>query len=269
VTGVHENGVLNGGICSTIGLGPGERSDRVGFTFEAGEHTNPENAVRAWAVTQRLLAAFGLWSDAPPVEEGLDFEVYEVVDRFRQAPAGTVQYRFVGYEGGEAGERRWGAPRKLHSFEQVQADEVVLRRGHDAVVRAASPYTMLMPAPNTAPGTDLSGLWRCDAPRVCGPPRRASARGVQSILFGERIATMTGLRALTTNDSRHVPRRALSTGSRGGYEMTSTQRNLSVNHHVNRRRSSGNGRLPLQPPRIIRRLSYLPVQSPVHPRTSR
>lgn len=155
VTGVHENGVLNGGICSTIGLGPGERSDRVGFTFEAGEHTNPENAVRAWAVTQRLLAAFGLWADAPPVEEGLDFEVYEVVDRFRQAPAGTVQYRFVGYEGGEAGERRWGAPRKLHSFEQVQADEVVLRRGHDAVVRAASPYTMLMPAPNTAPGTDL------------------------------------------------------------------------------------------------------------------
>ncbi len=155
VTGVHENGVLNGGICSTIGLGPGESSDRVGFTFEAGEHHNPENADRAWAVTQRLLGYFNAWADAPPVESGLDFEVYEVIDRFRQAPSGAVQYRFVGYEGGEAGDRRWGAPRQLHSFEEVQADEVVLRRGHQGVVRASTPFTMLMPAPHTAPGTDL------------------------------------------------------------------------------------------------------------------
>ncbi len=155
VTGVFENGILSGGICSNIGLAPGERGERVGFTLEAGQHTDPGNAARAWDVAQRLLGAFGMWVDPPPVPPGLEFELYEVLDRFRQAPAGTVQYRFVGYEGGETGEGRQGPPRSLASFEDIEADEVVLRRGHEGVLRAGTSFTMLMPAPATPPGTDL------------------------------------------------------------------------------------------------------------------
>ena len=81
--------------------------------------------------------------------------MFEVVDRFRQASESTEQYRFVGYQGGEPGAGRQGPTRLLHSFEEIEADEVVLRRGRDEVVRAQTPFTMLMPAPTTAPGTDL------------------------------------------------------------------------------------------------------------------
>ncbi|MEN0061799.1 MAG: succinylglutamate desuccinylase/aspartoacylase family protein [Myxococcota bacterium] len=154
VTGLHENSILDGGVASNVGIGPGRRSKRLGFTFEAGQHDAPGNAERAWHVTERLLAELGLIEGmSPPVTE--TGEVFEVVDRFRQMPANLEPYRFVGYEGGEPGGGRRGAPRQLHSFEDIEADEIVLRRGRTEVVRARGPFTMLMPAPTTAPGTDL------------------------------------------------------------------------------------------------------------------
>ncbi|MEM6928672.1 MAG: succinylglutamate desuccinylase/aspartoacylase family protein, partial [Myxococcota bacterium] len=153
VTGLHENSILDGGVASNVGIGPGRRSRRLGFTFEAGQHDAPGNADRAWRVAERLLTELGLLDGSePPAERG---EVFEVVDRFPQMPADLEPYRFVGYEGGEPGGGRRGRPRRLHSFEDIEADEIVLRRGHTEVVRAKSPFTMLMPAPTTAPGTDL------------------------------------------------------------------------------------------------------------------
>lgn len=155
VTGLHENGIMPGGLCSNIGLEPGQQSPRLGFTYEAGQHDDPDNMVRAWKVAVQLLVHLGLWlAEVEPVGP-VTPEVFEVVERFRQAPGGTTPYRFVGYEGGEAGGGRRGPTRKLHSFEEIQADEVVVRRGRDRVVRAPYPFTMLMPAPDTAPGTDL------------------------------------------------------------------------------------------------------------------
>ncbi len=153
VTGLHENSILDGGVASNVGLGPGRRSKRLGFTFEAGQHDAAGNAERAWGVTDRLLTELGLLDGSEaPADTG---EVYEVVDRFPQMPANLEPYRFVGYEGGEPGGGRRGRGRKLHSFETIEADEIVLRRGHSEVVRAKSPFTMLMPAPTTDPGTDL------------------------------------------------------------------------------------------------------------------
>jgi predicted deacylase len=155
ITGLHENAILSGGVSANVGLHPAERGPRLGFTFEAGQHTDPENGLRAWDVTERLLAELGIWDREPSQATGRS-EVYEVTERFRQASAGAAPYRFVGYEGGEAGGGRHGLPaRQLHSFEELQADEVVLRRGRSEVVRARSPFTMLMPAPATPPGTDL------------------------------------------------------------------------------------------------------------------
>jgi len=153
VTGLHENSILDGGVASNVGLGPGRRSHRLGFTFEAGQHDAPGNADRAWDVCKRLLTELGVLErpEAPEVQS----EVFEVVDRFQQMPGNLEPYRFVGYEGGEPGGGRRGRPRQLHSFENIEADEVVLRRGHSEVVRAKGPFTMLMPAPTTAPGTDL------------------------------------------------------------------------------------------------------------------
>ncbi len=155
VTGLHENGILPGGLCSNAGLAPGERSERLGFTFEAGQHHAPDNAARAWDVLVRLLHELGMWRSAPATPPRVEPEIYEVVDRFAQADEGSEPYRFVGHEGGEPGGGRTGPPRKLHSFENIQADEVILRRGRDEVVRAQSPFTMLMPAPDADPGTDL------------------------------------------------------------------------------------------------------------------
>lgn len=154
VTGLHENGILSGGVGSNVGLRPGEQGPRLGFTFEAGQHTDPGNAERAWLVTERFLSELGLWRIAPEASQ-IRSEIFEVVDRFRQAPGTTPQYRFVGYEGGEPGGGRRGAPRRLHSFEEIEVDEIVLRRGRSEVVRADTPFTMLMPAPQTDPGTDL------------------------------------------------------------------------------------------------------------------
>ena len=156
VTGLHENAILPGGLCMNAGLAAGQRSDRLGFTFEAGAHEDAENTARAWRVTVRLLHLMGLWADSPAMAaDTVPPEVYEVVERFRQAPAETQPYRFVGYEGGEPGAGRRGPARQLHSFEAIEADEVIVRRGRDVVVRAQAPFTMLMPAPDSEPGTDL------------------------------------------------------------------------------------------------------------------
>jgi len=153
VTGVHEGGVLEGGLAMTVGLRAGERSPRLGFTFEAGQHSNPANPERAWAVTLRLLHALGLWDEAPPLPTG-EPEVYEVMDRFAQAPRGAEPWRFAGWGDDAAPTGRRGPPRALVSFERVEPDEVILRRG-DRVVRAQAPFTMLMPAPTADAGADL------------------------------------------------------------------------------------------------------------------
>ncbi len=153
VTGVHEGAVLDGGLACTVGLRPGERGARLGFTFEAGQHEAPGNGERAWAVTLRLLHALGVWDEAPALPPG-EPEVYEVMERFAQAPPGEAQWSFVGFGGDRTASGRRGPPRRLVSFEQVEADEVILTRG-GGVVRAASPFTMLMPAPTAEPGADL------------------------------------------------------------------------------------------------------------------
>jgi predicted deacylase len=154
VTGLHESAILSGGLCSNIGLSPGEYSPRLGFTYEAGQHADPTNFERAWLVTVRLLHALNMWRSVPPPIVTQP-RVYEVLERFRQAPAGTEPYRFVGYEGGEAGSPRKGQKRELASFEAIEGDEMLLRRGRDTVVRAEAPFTMLMPCPSAEPGTDL------------------------------------------------------------------------------------------------------------------
>lgn len=154
ITGIHEGAILDGGICSSFGLLPGERSSLIGFTFEAGQHTAVRNLERAWAALVRLFWALKMWDEAPPTD-AVRAEIYEVIDRFRQAPRGTEPYRFVGYVGGEPGGGRRGGPRSLASFEPIEADEIIVRRGRETVVRADARFTMLMPAPLTDPGTDL------------------------------------------------------------------------------------------------------------------
>ncbi|MEZ4321086.1 MAG: succinylglutamate desuccinylase/aspartoacylase family protein [Myxococcota bacterium] len=149
VTGMHESAVVDGGLCSNIGLDPGELSRRLGFTFEAGQHSDAGNLERAWIVTIRMLAQLGLWAGALP-DEVVPHEIYEVLDRFPQAPAGGKPWRFVPPET----ILRKNAPRALESFEEVEADEMIVRRG-DTVVRANAPFTMLMPAPDARPGADL------------------------------------------------------------------------------------------------------------------
>jgi hypothetical protein len=170
VTGMHESTVLDGGLTSNVGLEPGESSRRLGFTFEAGQHLDPHNQERAWEVTVRLLVELGLWQaelEPPDVSP----EVYEVIDRFPQAPSGSGRWRFV--DPAKAAFNR-AVPRELKSFELVQADEQLVRRG-TSVVRANTPFTMLMPAPDADPGSDLfyyaqrrhgglsAGVYRTDA----------------------------------------------------------------------------------------------------------
>lgn len=155
VTGVHENAVLDGGLCADVGLRPGEPSDWVGFTLEAGQHLNPDNVQRAWSVVVRFLVEMGIWQDAQERYEPVPYEVYDIIDRFLQSPGGASSYRFVGYEGGEAGGGRQGPPRFLESFDAIEADEILLRRDDGEVVRAEAPFTMLMPAPTAGPGEDL------------------------------------------------------------------------------------------------------------------
>lgn len=154
VTGVHENEVLAGGVLSNVGLEPCEPSTRLGFTLEAGQHLDTRNNEAAWDVAVRLLAWCGMW-DAPAPEPAGDVEVYEILERVSQAPRGATPWVFVGYEGGPAGAGRSGPPRALASFDAIEADEVVLRRGHGEVRRAEAPFTMLMPATAAGAGEDL------------------------------------------------------------------------------------------------------------------
>jgi hypothetical protein len=153
VTGVHEGAILEGGLSITVGLQPGERSARMGYLFEAGQHRDPENVDRACQVAVRLFGALEMWADAV-AGEPLDSEVYEVMDRFRQAAAGAEQWRFAGFGEDRSASGRRGPPRRLVSFEDVEADEVLLRNSA-RVVRARTPFTMLMPAPDAEPGADL------------------------------------------------------------------------------------------------------------------
>jgi len=137
VTGVHENGVLSGGMAVNIGLHPGEKGGRIGLLFEAGQHTDPANGDRAWEVCERFLSGVGVWrSERPPSR--VRSETYEVTERFVQAGAGTEQYRFILDPADGGGGRRGLPPRQLHSFEELQADEVILRRGKSEVARASA-----------------------------------------------------------------------------------------------------------------------------------
>jgi hypothetical protein len=155
VTGIHENGAVQGGLCANVGLSHGQPGTRLGFVFETGQHMDPTNAERAWDVLVRLLVALDVWR-TPPLPIDVNPEVFEITECVRQAPQGSPQYRFVGYAGGEAGEGRISSvKRTLQSFERVDADEMLLRQGEEEVVRARSPFTMLMPAPHAAPGADL------------------------------------------------------------------------------------------------------------------
>lgn len=170
VTGMHESSVVEGGLCSNVGLDAGESSRRLGFTFEAGQHLDPENGERAWECTVRMLVEMGVWSEELPPPSGR-FQIYEVLDRFTQAPSGAPRWTFV--DPVKAAFNRTN-PRELESFEEVLADEKIVRRG-TTVVRANAPFTMLMPAPDASPGSDLffyaqrrhgglsSGEYRTDA----------------------------------------------------------------------------------------------------------
>ncbi|TNE85394.1 MAG: hypothetical protein EP330_25240 [Deltaproteobacteria bacterium] len=153
VTGMHESTIVSGGLACNAGLRPGERTARLGFTFEAGQHTAPGNVERAWDVVVRLLHALGVWATVPAPAD-VEPRVYEVIERFAQSPSGSEPWHFVGHQGGEEGSERQGPPRQLRSFENVEAGELVLRRGSQ-VVRASAPFTMLMPAPTADPGADL------------------------------------------------------------------------------------------------------------------
>ncbi|MCA9568272.1 MAG: succinylglutamate desuccinylase/aspartoacylase family protein [Myxococcales bacterium] len=150
VTGMHESTVVEGGLCSNVGLYPGEPSERLGFTMEAGQHVDPGNVERAWLCTVRLLVEMGVWAQDLPAAD-VAFEVYEVLDRFVQAPSGAPRWSFV--DPASAAYNRPN-PRALESFEEVVADEQIVRRG-TTVVRATAPFTMLMPAPDASPGSDL------------------------------------------------------------------------------------------------------------------
>lgn len=153
VTGLHERAVLGGGLCSDVGLRPGESSRRLGFTYEAGQHDDPSNVHGALDVAMRLLHALDLCPEATPPANRTS-QLCEVVGRFDQAPAHEPPWELVGYEGGPPGGGRRGPPRRLHSFEVVEGGEIYARRG-DQVARAEHSFVMLLPAPSAAPGTEL------------------------------------------------------------------------------------------------------------------
>jgi len=187
VTGLHENAILSGGAGANVGLGPGEHGPRIGLTFEAGQHTDPGNAERAFRVAWRLMHGLGVWQGEPPPNRCVA-EVYEVTDRFVQREG--TPWRFVGFAGGEPGAGRRGPLRNLHSFERVEADEVLLRRGDHEVARAQFPFTMLMPAPDTPAGTDL---YYITAPRHGGLTRgelRSDEQARSEALAIERMSDL-------------------------------------------------------------------------------
>lgn len=151
ITGLHEGGILDGGLASTMGLRSGEtwaehhrgRAPRVGITLEAGQHEDPYNVERAWRVVMRLLVGLGFCAgDAPEPSPG-SITTYVVQDRVKQSPEGSTPWRFE------------LPSSKLASFERIAVDEMVLRRGANERWRAPAPFTLLMPAPTAAPGADL------------------------------------------------------------------------------------------------------------------
>lgn len=150
LTGLHENVIMSGGVLANVGLRLGEYGGRIGVTYEAGQHLDPDNVPRALEVTERFLEAVGVWQHdlAPPSAR---VEVFEVTDRFLQSPSGATPFRFVGF--GDASPP--GRTRQLRSFERIQAGDPLVQRGPNEVVRAEAPFTMVMPSPTTAPGTDL------------------------------------------------------------------------------------------------------------------
>jgi len=153
VVGTYENAILSGGLTADAGLRRGARSNRLGFTLEAGQHTDPINVERAFEAVMRLGAAVGLWPnmyDTPP----RPCQMYEILDRFRQDGDPKKPWKFVGYVGGPAGGGRRSPPRMMAGFTEIDAGEMVLRRGKD-VFRAQAPFTMLMPSPHAEPGDDL------------------------------------------------------------------------------------------------------------------
>ncbi|MBN2797701.1 MAG: succinylglutamate desuccinylase/aspartoacylase family protein [Deltaproteobacteria bacterium] len=189
VTGLYSRAILDGGMSPDVGLCPGEASERVGFTFEAGQHDDPTNVERAWALLVRLLRTLGMWGEDEALLPAQSPVVFEVVERFRQSPEGTIPWRFVGHEGGEAAEGRDGPLRTLASFEEVQAGEVLLRRGEGEVVRAQAPFTLLLPTPQASPWEDLyyvmhrrrGGVTAGEAPRT-HEQARAEALAVERMI---------------------------------------------------------------------------------------
>jgi hypothetical protein len=153
VTGLHEDGVLGGGMCPDVGLSLGQRSERVGFTYEAGTHLDPGNRARAFDVAERFIGAFDLWRDPMPHAAEAPI-VYDVIGRFRQAQPRAEPFRFVGYDE-EGGSFSGATGRPLASFTEVEAGEVILARGAHTVVRAPSRFKILLPTPTADPGTDL------------------------------------------------------------------------------------------------------------------
>lgn len=150
VTGLHEDGVLGGGVTPDVGLRLGEGSKRIGMTFEAGQHSDPENRRRAFEVVVRFLSFLDMWRHPLPPAE-VKPKIYEVIDAFRQAPADGEPFQFPGYLDGS---NTLASGRPLASFQPVSAGEVLLSRGH-TVVRAPTPFTMVLPTPTADPDTDM------------------------------------------------------------------------------------------------------------------
>ena len=78
-------------------------------------------------MTLRLLDELGVWVDPEAAWEPVDYEVYDILIRIKQAPRDGAPWRFAGFDLEPAG-ARLGPARALASFEEVEADEVILRR---------------------------------------------------------------------------------------------------------------------------------------------
>lgn len=188
VTGLHEGAILDGGMVPEVGLNAGDASNRIGFLFESGQHLDPANVLRARDVCYRFLFHLGIWRQAPPLPPEVRTRVYEVTDRVKQVPAARMgePWRFVGYEGGEPGAGRRGPARPLASFDEIEAGEMVLKKGRAQVLRAHAPFTMLLPTPTADPNTDMYYVTQeRPAPRVTVRTRdeaRNEALGIERML---------------------------------------------------------------------------------------
>jgi succinylglutamate desuccinylase len=215
VTGLHEDAVLDGGMCPDVGLLPGERSARIGVTYEAGQHDDPTNQTRAIDVLRRFLAHLGVF-DAPGLPVSKPPAFYEVIERFRQTGSGA-RYRFDALEPEGSGQ--------LNSFDEVLPGQVLLRRGRGRVVRAQSRFIMLLPTPQAEPGTDLYHIAlkrRTDAGQLAraqsfssdresaagsqnaDTPAREQARAVEAVLDLFDDDDLTSGATWVSFDARHV-----------------------------------------------------------------